>query len=102
MTTAISPKLIAKVISSVDLNILFPSSTLRGLVAFDVYVEKGAISTGKTVWLSSHLGKEEIVIKGIEMVSNGADPDTVRILCSKPERIEIPLASSEVWVITEE
>src|SRR5713101_6695428 len=102
MTTAVSSKLVAKVISSVDLDTLFPNSSLKGQVAFDIHVEKGALSTGKRVFLRGGLGKEEIVIRGIEMESHEVDPNNIRIHCSKPKSIEIPLTKNEAWIITEE
>jgi hypothetical protein len=102
MATAISSKLVANVVGSVDLDTLFPAPALKGLVAFDVCVVKGEISKGKRVLLASRSDKEEITISGIEMKSDPADPNKVRVLCSKPKRIHIPLSSDGNWTIVEE
>jgi hypothetical protein len=102
MATDIATKLVANVVESVDLDTLFPSPALKGLVAFDVYVDKGEISTGKRVFLANRSVKEEVTIKGIEMRSDPADPAKVRVLCSKPKTILIPLSSDGNWTISEE
>lgn len=100
MTTAISAKLAARVLSSVDLDKLFPNSSLKSLVAFDVEIVTGAISTGKKVWLTSGSAREELLVKGIEMESHPPNQNLVRIHCSKPKKIPIPLSASESWTIT--
>jgi hypothetical protein len=102
MTTELSTKLMASVVASTDLDTLFPSPAFRGLVAFDVYVEKGEVSTGKRVVLASQSENEVVVIKGIEMKSDFADPNKVRVHCTKPKTIKIPLSSDGVWTIGEE
>jgi hypothetical protein len=102
MAAAISTKLTARVIASVDLESLFPAPAFKGSVAFDVYVDRGEISTGKSVFLLGRFEKEEITIKGIEMKSDIADPNKVRILCTKPKTIKIPLPDSGGWTISEE
>jgi hypothetical protein len=102
MTTAISVKLTARVIASVDLDAAFPSPAFKGLVAFDIYVDKGEISIGKKVSLMGQFAKEEVTIRGIELRSDASDPNKVRILCSKPTTIKIPLLESGRWAINEE
>jgi hypothetical protein len=102
MATDISTKLMANVVASVDLDTFFPSPAFKGLVAFDVYVEKGEISTGKRVFLTGQSEKEEVIISGIEMKSDPADPNKVRVLCSKPKTIKIPLSNNVEWTIGEE
>jgi len=102
MATALSSKLMAKVVGSVDLEVLFPTPTFEGLVAMDIYVDKGDISVGKTVLLESPMGKELIVIRGIEMQADLADPNKIRIICSKPKSIKFPLVASAAWSVFEE
>jgi hypothetical protein len=55
-----------------------------------------------SVDLASRFEKEEITIKGIEMKSDPADPNKVRIVCSKPKTIKIPLGDVGEWTISEE
>jgi hypothetical protein len=102
MATALSAKLKARVIASVDLESLFSTPAFKGLVAFDIYVDKGQIFTGKKVSLGSQSEKEEVTIQGIELKAEIADPNKVRILCSKPKTIQVPLTDGEGWTITEE
>jgi hypothetical protein len=102
MATDISTKLVANVVASVDLDPFFPAPAFKGLVAFDVYVEKGEISTGKRVFLVGQSEKEQVTVKGIEMRSDPADPNKVRVLCCKPKTIKLPLSSNGDWTIAEE
>ena len=68
MATAVSSKLVARVIACEDFDRLFPSTvTLKGQIALDVYIDEGTIAIGKKVWLSSRLGTEELMVKGIEL-----------------------------------
>ena len=104
MVTAISTKLMARIVASVDMDLLFPAPALKGLVALDVYVDKGEICTGKRVFLTSRFDREEVTIKGIEMKADLADPNKVRIVCTKPKRVQIPLSDNDGcgWTICEE
>jgi len=102
MATAISAKLAATVFACVDLDTLYPASAFQGLVAFDIYVVKGEVSTGQKVSLASQFAKQEMTIKGIEMMSDPADTNKVRILCSKPMTIKIPLLNNGGWTISED
>jgi hypothetical protein len=102
MATALSSKLMAKVVGSDDLEVLFPTPTFEGLVALDIYVDKGDISIGKSVLLASSLANELIVIRGIEMQADLADPNKIRIICTKPKSIKFPLVASEAWSVFEE
>ncbi len=101
MTKTITDKLVATVVEVTNLGELFPASVLTGQIGLDVRIERGSLTTGKSVRLQGLGWEEEVEIVGIEMLSNPRDPNVVRILCSKPKRLALPTGKSEGWIILE-
>ena len=99
MTRTITDELVATVIEVTDLGELFPASVLKGRIGLDIRLERGALSTGKRVWLHGSGSEEEMEIIGIEMLSNPHDLNVVRILCSKPRTLALPSGKVEGWEI---
>ena len=65
-------------------------------------MERGSLSTGKTVRLSGPEFGQEVEIVGVEMLSDPRDPSLVRIVCSKPTTLTPPSGPVEGWSIVEE
>ena len=101
MTRTITDKLVATVIEVTDLGELFPASVFKGRIGLDVRIERGSLSTGKRVRLHGPGSEEEVEIVGIEMLCNFEDPNAVRILCSRPKMLALPIGKVEGWVIAE-
>ena len=101
MSTPNSSKLVAKVVEIINLGELFPVSVLKGRIGLSVRVEQGALSTGHTVRLTGPDSEEEVEIVGIEMLGDPHDPSVVRIHCSKPKVLSIPIGRVVGWNIVD-
>jgi hypothetical protein len=101
MRSVLNDKLVATVVEVVNFADLYPASALNGQIGLDVRVEKGSLTIGKAVMLSGPDSGEEVRITGIEMLSNLHDPNVVRIHCSKPKVLSIPIGKTERWIISE-
>lgn len=99
MTRTITDKLVATVVEVTDLGALFPSPSFKGRIGLDLRVERGSITPGKKVRLSGDGTKEELDVVGIEMLSDPSDPAVIRVLCSKPKVVALPIGKVEGWVI---
>jgi hypothetical protein len=97
MRKVFSEKLRANVVECVDLDAHFKAPSLKGLVAFDVDIERGVIVLNREVVLASKSEREVVTVKGIEL----AEPKKVRALCSKPKTIQIPLADDCEWTLND-